>query len=300
MKPKPSVMKCFSEFVPTRGFLVALMAFFIAVGSSYADNTPEYTMECEGITRVYRLHIPEGLPENAPLVVVLHGYGGSNDGILNKTADRHRFAACYPRGEKDSRGKSCWNVGYPFQHDMTIDDVEFLTQLVQHLQNKHGFSRHNLFCVGMSNGGEMCYQLAAQRPGLFAAVAPVAGLMLHWLYKSDNSTVPVSLFEIHGTEDNVSAWNGDPENKGGWGAYLPVPLAVHFCAARNRATVMQSDTLTGKAPNNRMIIQHRFIGGINNSEVWLYEIVGGGHSWAWEDMDTGEELWKFFSRFIQP
>ena len=48
----------------------------------------------------------------------------------------------------------------------------------------------------------MCYQLAAQRPDLFAAVAPVAGLMLHWLYKSDNSTVPVSLFEIHGTEDN--------------------------------------------------------------------------------------------------
>lgn len=42
---------------------MALMAFFIVVGSSYADNTPEYTMECEGITRVYKLHIPEGLPE---------------------------------------------------------------------------------------------------------------------------------------------------------------------------------------------------------------------------------------------
>ncbi len=293
-------MKFFSEFMLTRCLLVALMMFVIGVCGLRADNTPEYTMECEGIMRVYRLYIPEGLPENAPLVVVLHGYGSPKPGVLNKTADRHRFAACYPQGEKDSRGKMGWNVGYPFQHDMTIDDVEFLAKLVNNLQNKHGFSRHNVFCAGMSNGGEMCYQLAAQRPSLFAAVAPIAGLMLNWLYKSDNSTVPVSLFEIHGTEDKVSAWNGDPENKGGWGEYLPVPLAVHFCAAKNRATVMQTDTMTGKAPNHRTIIKHRFTGGINDSEVWLYEIVGGGHSWAWEDIDTGDELWKFFSRFIKP
>jgi polyhydroxybutyrate depolymerase len=293
-------MNSFSKFAVTRSLLVILMAFAIGVGSSRADNTPEYTMECEGLTRVYRLHIPEGLPENAPLVVVLHGYGGPDPGILNKTADRHQFAACYPVGEKDGRGKRCWNVGYPFQHDMTIDDVEFLTRLVRHLQDKHGFSRHNVFCVGMSNGGEMCYQLAAQRPNLFAAVAPVAGLMLNWLYKSDNSTVPVSLIEIHGTEDKTSVWQGDPENKGGWGEYLPVPLAVHFCAAKNRATIMQTDTLTGKAPNYRKIYRHRFTGGIDDSEVWLYEIVGGGHTWGWDDMDTDEELWKFFSKFIKP
>jgi len=125
---------------------------------------------------------------------------------------------------------------------MTIDDVKFLTRLVRHLQDKHGFSRHNVFCVGMSNGGEMCYQLAAQRPGLFAAIAPVAGLMLNWLYKSDHSTLPVSLFEIHGTEDRTSEWLGDPQNKGGWGEYLPVPLAVHFCAAKNRCTGKLSNT----------------------------------------------------------
>lgn len=295
------MMKFLFEYPVVRGLFASIIIFVLTAGSVRAkDNTPAYTMKWEGMERVYRLHIPNNLPDGSPLVLVLHGYGGPDPGILNAMADRHQFAACYPEGEKDGRGKKCWNVGYPFQHDMTIDDVDFLTKLVGYLQDKHGFSRHNVFCVGMSNGGEMCYQLAAQRPGLFAAIAPVAGLMLNWLYMSDHSTVPVSLFEIHGTEDRTSEWLGDPENKGGWGEYLPVPLAVHFCAAKNRCTVMQTDTLTGKAPNCRKIIKHRFTGGINDSEVWLYEIVGGGHSWAWDDMDTDEELWKFFSRFIKP
>ena len=51
---------------------------------------------------------------------------------------------------------------------------------------------------------------------------------------------------------------------------------------------MQTDTLTGKAPNFRKIIKHRFTGGTDGSEVWLCEIVGGGHSWVWDDIYTDE------------
>jgi polyhydroxybutyrate depolymerase len=32
--------------------------------------------------------------------------------------------------------------------------------------------------------------------------------------------------------------------------------------------------------------------------VWLYEMIGGKHSWFWDDMDTGDELWKFFSMYV--
>ena len=174
-----------------KGFLLTALLLFAASicrAQSVAPETPDYILRSGGMERTYKLHLPAGLPENAPLVVVLHGYGGNNNPdrfAMNATADRHGFAVCYPQGAKDGRGKSCWNVGYPFQADMTVDDVRFLTELVRHLQKKHGLSRHNIFCTGMSNGGEMCYQLAAQRPRLFAAVAPVSGLMLDWLYKAD-------------------------------------------------------------------------------------------------------------------
>ena len=164
-----------------KGFLLTALLLFAASicrAQSVAPETPDYILRSGGMERTYKLHLPAGLPENAPLVVVLHGYGGNNNPdrfAMNATADRHGFAVCYPQGAKDGRGKSCWNVGYPFQADMTVDDVRFLTELVRHLQKKHGLSRHNVFCTGMSNGGEMCYQLAAQRPRLFAAVAPVSG-----------------------------------------------------------------------------------------------------------------------------
>ncbi len=293
---KRNLMKC-----TLLCLLLSAAAFCRA--QSPADDTPSYTMRSGGLERSYKLHLPAGLPAGAPLVIVLHGYGGNNSPGrfgLNATADRHGFAVCYPQGAKDGRGKTCWNAGYTFQADMAVDDVKFITELVRHLQKRHALSRRNVFCTGMSNGGEMCYQLAAQRPGLFAAVAPVSGLMLEWLYKADDSTHPVPLFEIHGTADRTSAWEGDLENKGGWGAYVPVPMAVHYWAAKNKCTGMQTDTIPGRTPENgRKVIAHRFTGGTGGSEVWLYEIVGGKHAWGDQDIDTNEELWKFFSKFVK-
>ena len=80
----------------------------------YADNTPEYTLQSGGIERTYRLHIPEQMPEQGPLVIVLHGYGNPRPGVLNETADRYRFAVCYPQGEKDSRGRRAGTWAIPF------------------------------------------------------------------------------------------------------------------------------------------------------------------------------------------
>ena len=144
--------------------LCCLLLF--AAGTCRAQTTG-HTFRSGGIDRTYRLHLPEGLPAGAPLVIVLHGYGGQarpESFGMNEVADRHGFAVCYPQGERDGRGKTCWNVGYPFQADMTVDDVRFLTELIRHLAKEHRLSRRNVFCTGMSNGGDMCYLLASRCP----------------------------------------------------------------------------------------------------------------------------------------
>ena len=46
-------------------------------------------------------------------------------------------------------------------------------------------------------------------------------------------------------------------------------------------------------------IAHKFVGKKNGPQVWLYEVVGGVHSWFNEDLDTAGEIWKFFSIFAQ-
>ena len=38
----------------------------------------------------------------------------------------------------------------------------------------------------------------------------------------------------------------------------------------------------------------------NGNEVWLYKVVGAPHCWHNGDINTGEEIWKFFSKYIKP
>ena len=43
-----------------------------------------------------------------------------------EVAEREGFAVCYPQGEKDAKGKNCWNVGYDVQQGLKRDDVGFV------------------------------------------------------------------------------------------------------------------------------------------------------------------------------
>ncbi len=179
---------------------------------------------------------------------------------------------------------------------MCVDDVGFLCDLAAALQNRYALSRRDTFVTGLSNGGEMCYLLAYLRPDVFRAVAPVAGLMLEWFYRELSATRPVPLMEIHGTCDLTSLWCGDPHDEGGWGAYISVPAAVGYWVAADRCTHSEVDTLPSRS--GRLVTRERYLGGRDLSEVWLYRIEGGRHSWGEHDIDTPEAIWEFFARFV--
>ena len=124
---------------PIQRLIPALLLMLLTTAAQAQTDRTE-TLRSGGIDRSYTIHLPADLPSDAPLVVVLHGYTGKADPDrfgMNATADRHGFAVCYPQGERDGRGKTCWNVGYPFQADMRIDDVKFLSDLVRQIGRAH-------------------------------------------------------------------------------------------------------------------------------------------------------------------
>ena len=98
-------MKVFAKSIAARSALCSLLLFVVTVGTTRADNTPEYTMKCGGLERTYRLHIPDNLPENAPLVIVLHGYGTGPE-FLTRRQTVTSLPSVILR-EKDGRGKMC-------------------------------------------------------------------------------------------------------------------------------------------------------------------------------------------------
>ena len=75
----------------------------------------------------------------------------------------------------------------------------------------------------------------------------------------------------------------------------PVPSAVGYWRAVNRCT----HEIREELPVRRYkVIAHKYVGGTEGKEVWLYEIVDGGHSWADKDLDVGEHIWSFFAKYL--
>ena len=270
------------------------------------ERCERYTMKNQGLEREYYLYRPEGLKAGAPLVIVLHGYGGSalkGKKAMMDVADRNGFAVCYPQGIKDPKGKPGWNVRYPSQKGMKTDDVKFLIALSKELQKKFDLSPKNTFLTGMSNGGDIIYLIAMRAPKAFKAMASIAGLQFNWMETEYSYKHPLPFMEVHGTQDHTSEWLGDPENIGGWGAYIPVPAAVSRIIAVNGCTEEYVTELP-RRDGRYQVTLYQFTGGKpavkggRPTEVWLYKVEGGDHSWSDKDMDTCSEIWRFFSQWI--
>ena len=286
----------------SRIFVLFLSFICLAQQASARQGFVNDSVKIGGNVRYFRMYLPDGLIDGAPLVFVLHGYSdpiGEARNWMTDASDRHKFALCVPDGLPDPKGKKSWNVGYPFQKGFNVDDVKTLCDMAEHVCKKYKLSEENTFATGCSNGGEMCYLLAYSDQTTFKALAPIAGLTLVWMYKELEAKRPIPLIEIHGTEDRTSEWTGDLDNKGGWGAYMPVPLAVGYFVAKARCT----EEVTGRIPgrdstNGHYTITHKFLNGNDGIEIWLYEVVGAPHGTLTDDINTGEEVWNFFSKYL--
>tara|TARA_B110000263_G_scaffold3554_1_gene2966 strand:+ start:183 stop:1241 length:1059 start_codon:yes stop_codon:yes gene_type:complete len=261
----------------------------------------------EGTAREYYLYMPEDVDLNTSLIFVLHGYSGSASGImgyseLNDLADEHNFIACYPQGTIDDDGYSFWNVGYSFHSNVEVNDIEFIRTLATHITQEYRLTNFNIFSTGMSNGGDMSYLLACQASDVIRAIAPVAGCMMEWIFDSCNPEYPRPVFEIHGTDDDVTWWDGDYDDSGGWGNYIGVMPALSFWTSKNSCTDFESNELPDLDPSDgSYVISDRYSNGIGGNEVWLYKVINGGHDWPGSygnmDINSSLEALNFFSRF---
>ena len=261
----------------------------------------------QDIDREYILYRPDCEQSQSPLVFVFHGYTGSASGIMeysnmNDIADSNCFTVCYPQGLLDDYNNAFFNVGYSFHWSESVDDVGFVISLAEYLQNEFDLSPINTFTTGMSNGGDFSYLLSCEASTTFRAAAPIAGVMMEWIFDSCSPENPIPILEIHGTNDDVSLWNGDLENVGGWGAYMAVDTTFQFWSEINLCSNVITDTLdNSNIQDGSYVITEKHTQGLNNQEVWLYKIVNGGHDWpgSWGnmDIDASEELWQFFNHF---
>lgn len=257
-----------------------------------------------GLQREYIYYHPNTAPANCPLIFVTHGYGGSAQDIMNysefnSVADDFGFAVCYLQGIEDSFGNTFFNVGYDFQNNESVDDVAYVVNLSTYLRSTNSLDSTRIFCTGLSNGGDFCYLLACEASETFRAVAPVAGMIRQEILDACNPINMVSIFEIHGTDDNVTYWNGDPNNIDNWGAYPSIPATIDYWVNEFGLQLQSTVNLPNIVTNDGSTVTSDKYGLPDFCpQVWLYTVEGGGHDWpgAWGnmDIDVSREIWHFF------
>lgn len=144
-----------------------------------------------GSGRRYVLARPSAGERPWPVVVMLHGTGGSaafaadetrlvpfaseagfvvafGDGVTANPAEPPRFLTNPQRWNDGST-----SPGSPFHTD--TDDVGYLADLIADVLARADGDPRRVYLTGFSNGAGMAFRFAAARSELLAAVAPVAG-----------------------------------------------------------------------------------------------------------------------------
>ena len=178
------IFRGFIGVVALVGVLGALLGYF---GYSPDPEVPQLsgtltreTMTVGGLERIYRTYVPRALAKGSALVVVMHGAGENGARIRIETgygferlADEHGFAVVYPNAH-EGYWDVCTIVGGVSANGPNMDDVGFLTAMVDKLVGEIGVDPGRVFAAGSSRGGFMAFRLALEAPSRFRAVAAVS------------------------------------------------------------------------------------------------------------------------------
>lgn len=274
----------------------ALLAALMLAGSGAPLATanpadPPGMLTFGGLQRSYVLHVPPASPP-VGLVINLHGAGmtGAAQAALtnyNAVADRFGFVVAYPDGVDlswaDGRGAS-------IPDRQGVDDVGFLSALIDRLSRDFAIPPGRVFVTGMSAGGFMATRLACDRADLVAAVAPVAGTLGAGVPCAPSR--PVSVLQIHGTGDAVVPFGGGPMvGRGGPSDILSAPaLAERWRQADGCPGPLVAQAASGPVQRTDAA------GCAGGTEVALVRIDGGAHIWPWAPDATAMTAQFFASR----
>lgn len=250
----------------------------------------EYSIIHNGLVRTYRLHLPAGYTSSAdyPLVINMHGLGSNAleqefYTQFNQVSDTGEFIVAYPNGLNNT-----WNIS-----SVTgTDDVGFISALIDTLDALYNVDLNRVYATGMSMGGFMSYRLACELSDRIVAIASVTGLQA--FYPCTPSR-PVPVLQMHGTADGTVPYSGVALTIANWVGYNACP-----------AEPLVYDLPDIDTTDNSTVTVSQYFPCDDSTEVLLYTINGGGHTWPGasfiigvtnQDIKASGEIWNFFKKY---
>jgi len=261
-----------------------------------------------GRTRKYLIYIPDSYDPNtpSPLVFSIHGFvqwpahQQSMTG-WNKLADEYGFLVVYPQG---TGFPLRWNTRSNEDDSISMrEELDFFSDLIDHLTQSYNIDHSRIFANGMSNGGGMSDLLACEMSEHIAAIGGVAGA---YVYPRENCQPdrPVPVIAFHGVDDSTVPYIGGTSSRDDQFEFMPIEdWAAAWADINSCSNTLEITQLTNE------ISRISYQGCEEGGEVILYRIKGGGHTWpggkklpVWiagyttPDINATDLMWDFFNK----
>jgi polyhydroxybutyrate depolymerase len=191
-------------------------------------------------------------------------------------SDHDGFFVVYPQGVRDQ-----WNASLA---PGGVDDVRFITALIDHLVGTLPVDPRRVYVAGMSNGGFMTYRLGCALSGRIAAIAPVEAVN-----PGCQPARAVSMVAVHGLADHEVSFGSAQQSISAWRSYDGCPVD-----ARIRRTGPVTHSVWAPCAFD--------------TTVELYAVANSGHEWPGSspplaghdltspDLAATQVIWRFFQK----
>jgi poly(3-hydroxybutyrate) depolymerase len=234
--------------------------------SRTGDFERHYLLQGAGEIMAYRVFVPAAYNASkpAPLVIALHGLGGTEDSMFDQygrtipaLAEKHSFLVAAPMG---FRTDGMYGAVLSASADSVVRKRAELSEqdvmeVVKRMREQYSVDESRIYLMGHSMGAIGTWALGAKYPDLWAALGPVSG--------TGSVTIVATMrhipwFVVHGDADptvNVSGSRNmvaEMKKLGGEVVYVEVPGGNHsniaapnypamfeFFAAHRRTTTTQ-------------------------------------------------------------
>jgi polyhydroxybutyrate depolymerase len=265
-----------------------------ATTNAATPGVSNHTITSDGVQRVYQLDIPANYNGKKPLSVVfaLHPLSVTYAYMPSvmrfaTTTEKYDFIGVAPSGRLD--GKTPYWYAAPTAENY---DIDFISQLLDHLEATMCVDTSHVFSTGISNGAQMSSLLGCRLAGRITAIAPVEGEE----YLTPCTGKPEPIMAFHGTADPILPYGGGGLNathianidywKGNAPPGLPQPLGIDASMSLwARHNGCDPNAVTVRIASD---VQERTWKGCKAATI-LYIVDGGGHGWPGQPVPAFEK-----------
>ena len=281
-----------------------ILLFILLLFSFSCKKTKAHTLIHDGVQRTYYISYPKNNVDSIPLIINMHGYSSNAwqqrlYSEMDSYALPKNIAVVYLEGINKS-----WNIGASWENS-DADDLGFIDVLIDTIATQYNIDLDRVYACGMSDGGNMAYELACGLSHRITAFGSVTGKFMYNKNKLCEVNRKIPIIHFHGTADEYARYENSTAST------LSVQSSINFWTDKNNISLSSIDTLDNKS-NKTFVEKHIYTEELNSVELVHYKVINGGHQWfgskkgdliQWivgrnnHDINVNDELINFFLKY---